>query len=415
MVSLARKNLLKDLPRFLVAQAGIMFAVSLVTIQTGILKGFTQSTTLLIEQSSADIWVSSDNIVNFELTEPFPYLLLQEARRVAGVAQVEPLVIGSGRWYAEDGDLTTLRIFGFAPDGELFTPGDIPASILERLKEPYTAIVDKTNLRSLEIDGVGSTARIRSLPVEVVGLTEQTQSIVSSKFVFTSLENAQAYVSEGYAAQLTCQINEGNLDCTNRYERTFQNTGETAPAPPQSLTADAPVTYLLVEAAPGTDLSALKQRLTDTLPDTQAFTQDELIETTQTYWLNSTGIGFVLALGAAVGVIVGIVIVAQILYTSVSEHLKEFATLKAMGASDWRIYGVIVEQALWMALLGYAPGIGICWGVAAWAMAGQGILILITPVSALSVLGITVVMCLGSASFAIQKVMRVDPGLVFKG
>ncbi len=70
MVSIARKNLLEDFPRFLVAQAGIMFAVTLVTIQTGILNGFTRSTALLIEDSEADIWVASEEMVHFELTEP---------------------------------------------------------------------------------------------------------------------------------------------------------------------------------------------------------------------------------------------------------------------------------------------------------------------------------------------------------
>jgi len=73
MVSLARKNLLEDIPRFLVAQAGIMFAVSLVTIQTGIFNGFTRSTTSDTNNSSADIWVASDSLVHLELTLPILY------------------------------------------------------------------------------------------------------------------------------------------------------------------------------------------------------------------------------------------------------------------------------------------------------------------------------------------------------
>ncbi|MEO1402872.1 MAG: FtsX-like permease family protein [Cyanobacteria bacterium J06635_1] len=416
MVSLARKNLLKDLPRFFVAQAGILFAVSLVTIQSGILKGFTRSTTLLIDQSRADIWVASENLVNFELTEPFPYVLLREAQAVPGVDRAEPLLIGSGRWYAEGGKLTTLRIFGFDPDGQLFSPGQVPPGMLEALKEPYTAIIDETNQRSFRIDAVGDSARIRSLPVQVVGLTQDTQSIVSSKFVFASLENANAYASSGFSADLTCQLAEGGgLNCTNTYERDSQLAqAETMPPPPGELTADAPVTYLLVRAKPGTDLQVLKQRLETALPSTRAFTQDELKIKTQTYWQESTGIGFILVLGSAVGVIVGMVIVAQILYTSVSEHIKEFGTLKAIGASDESIYGVIIEQALWMAVLGYVPGVLLCWGLGTWTAATQGVVVLITPVSALGVFGITVLMCVGSAVFAIQKVTRVDPGIVFK-
>lgn len=412
MVSLARKNLLKDLPRFLVAQAGIMFAVSLVTIQTGILKGFTRSTTLLIDSSAADIWVASENIVNFELTEPFPYVQVQQAQEIEGVALAEALMIGSGRWYS-DGKLTTLRVFGFNPNGQLFRPGEVSNTAIQALKAPYSALIDRTNMRSFRIDSVGDTARIRQLPVMVVGLTRDTQSLVSSKFVFTSLVNANAYISSGFSAGLTCQLGNGDITCVNAYERD-PDAANTDVEEPDSLKSDAPVTYILVKAAPGENLQLLKQRLERSLPGTKAFTKNELINTTQGYWQNRTGIGFILGLGAIVGVIVGMVVVAQILYTSVSENLREFGTLKAMGASDWDIYSVILEQSLWMAILGYVPGLLLCWGMGTWTAATQGIVVLITPLSAIGVLGITVVMCVGSAVFAIQKVTRVDPGIVFK-
>ena len=412
MVSLARKNLLKDLPRFLVAQAGIMFAVSLVTIQTGILKGFTRSTTLLIDSSAADIWVASENIVNFELTEPFPYVQVQQAQNIEGVALAEALTIGSGRWYS-DGKLTTLRVFGFDPDGQLFRPGQVSDTAIQALNAPYAALIDRTNMRSFRIDAVGDTARIRQLPVMVVGLTRDTQSLVSSKFVFTSLVNANAYISSGFSSGLTCQLGSGDITCVNSYQRD-EADGNVQVAEPEPLNSDAPVTYVLVKAAPGEDLSVLKQRIESSLSGTKAFTKDELINTTQAYWQNRTGIGFILGLGAVVGVLVGMVVVAQILYTSVSENLREFGTLKAMGASDWHIYSVILEQSLWMAVIGYLPGLLLCWGVGTWTAATQGIVVLITPISAVGVFGITVVMCVGSAIFAIQKVTRVDPGIVFK-
>jgi putative ABC transport system permease protein len=94
--------------------------------------------------------------------------------------------------------------------------------------------------------------------------------------------------------------------------------------------------------------------------------------------------------------------------------MKEFGTLKAIGAADWLVYGVIIEQALWMAVLGYIPSMVLCYGVAAWTYTAHGILILITPVSAIAVFGLTVIMCVGSAIFAIQKVTRLDPATVFK-
>jgi putative ABC transport system permease protein len=111
---------------------------------------------------------------------------------------------------------------------------------------------------------------------------------------------------------------------------------------------------------------------------------------------------------------VGMVVVGQILYASVSDHIKEFGTLKAMGASQSVIYGVSIEQALWMAVLGYLPGMLLCWGIQSWALAAQGLTILISPGTAVGVFGITVVMCVSSAIFAIQKINRVDPAIVFK-
>jgi putative ABC transport system permease protein len=171
---------------------------------------------------------------------------------------------------------------------------------------------------------------------------------------------------------------------------------------------------VLVRAAPDQDLDVLKQRLENVLPNVATYTREEMANRTRNYWRLRTGIGFVLGLGATVGMIVGMVIVGQILYSSVADHLREYGTLKAMGASDRVIYGVIIEQALWMAALGYAPSMVLCLGLGIWTFNTQGIMILITPLMATGVFGITVVMCVGSALFAIQKVTHVDPAIVFK-
>ncbi|MFW6359935.1 MAG: hypothetical protein ACOC0N_12080 [Chroococcales cyanobacterium] len=93
MASIARKNLFEDIPRFLVAQAGIMFAVTLVTIQTGLQYGFSRSTSQLIDQSQADLWLASENIEHLGLTLPLPYDRVTQARDVEGVAIAEGVII----------------------------------------------------------------------------------------------------------------------------------------------------------------------------------------------------------------------------------------------------------------------------------------------------------------------------------
>lgn len=414
MASIARRNLFEDLPRFLIAQAGITFAVSLITIQAGILQGFTRSTALLIDQSRADLWVASDQMEHLELTEPLPLSTVAQAAQVAGVRRAEALLLGSGRWYSGQGSPDTVRIFGFDPQGQLFVPGTIVAGRIEALTAPYTVLVDRSNSRTLNITSVGQTARIRSLPVTVVGLTQGTQSIAASPFVFASLPTARAYATAGLTSQLNCQIRNGDLHCTNVYQPSTSPPTVNPDQPLAPLSETDPISYVLVQATPDQDLASLSQRLEAALPGTRVYTRAAMAERTRRYWQNRTGVGFVLGLGAAVGIIVGTVIVGQILYASVTDHLKEFGTLKAMGASNWTLYQVVLEQAVWMAALGYLPGVAICWGVRTWALSTQGILILMTPGTLVGVLFLTVGMCTCSAFFAIQKVTRVDPAIVFK-
>jgi putative ABC transport system permease protein len=417
MVSIARKNLLEDIPRFLVAQLGIMFAVTLVTLQTGIFNGFSQSTGQLIDNSAADIWVASDSLVQIELTLPIPLSNVIDARNVAGVERAEPLIFSSALWRQSSNEITRVRVIGFDPNGQLFTPENIIQGSASGLSQPYSVMVDKTNLKSLNIKGIGDKVQVNSLPARVVSLTQGNNSIVSNAFMFTSLESANAFLTSGQTSSVSCQLPSGSteLKCTNSYLSKPQTNDQTTPLPtPNKLVASDLITYVLVQAKPGQDLQELKQKLEAALPNTRAFTKTEFTKKNQTFWQSRTGIGFVLGLGAAVGVIVGVIIVSQILYSSVSDHIKQFGTLKAMGASDWVVYGVIIEQALWMSVLGYLPSMALCYGVAAWTFSTQGILILITPLSAIAVFGLTVIMCVSSAIFAIQKVTRLDPAMVFK-
>lgn len=393
MPSIARKNLFEDLPRFLVAQAGIMFAVSLITIQTGIFKGVMRSTALLIDQSPADIWVGSKDMETLEMTLHMPYERVSEAREVEGVERAEALIVQGTLWRDSSGHINHVRVFGFDPDGELFVPGKIVRGSLSELKNPHTIFVDEASFDGLKVGWIGDKVEVGAFIAEVVGFTQDTQSIVASPYIFASLENAHAFAT------------------TRPTEERAQQGSQ---ADPEPLTSEDEITYVLVKAEPGQDLQELKQRLEEELPYTIALTREEMAEINRTYWEERTGIGFVLSLGAAVGVVVGMVVVGQILYASVSDRIKEFGTLKAMGASQRVIYGVIIEQALWMAVLGYIPGMALCWVIKSWALTAQGLVILISPATAAGVFGITTLMCVSSAIFAIQKINRVDPAIVFK-
>ncbi len=416
MASIARKNLFEDIPRFLVAQAGIMFAVSLVTIQVGILNGFTRSTGLLIDQSSADLWVASQDMVHLEVTSPLPLDQLIKAREVEGVQRAEALMIRAGLWRSADRRIAPIRIYAFNPDGQLFANWKLLQGKLSDLKTPYTIMTDKAQLSAFGLKQIGDTGTIGSLPARLVGVATDTQSMASSAFIFTSLETGNAFATAGLTSTVNCRLQAGDIQCLNDFASAPGTSSSTnsKPPPPKKLSLSDPITFILIQAKPGQDLQALSQRLETALPGTRVLTKAAMAQQTRDYWEKRTGVGFILGLGAAVGFVVGMVVVSQILYSSVADHIKEYGTLKAMGASDWVIYRVITEQALWMAVLGYLPSMALCLGLGAWTMAAKGIMILITPTTAIGVFCITVVMCVGSAMFAIQKVTKVDPAIVFK-
>ena len=172
--------------------------------------------------------------------------------------------------------------------------------------------------------------------------------------------------------------------------------------------------FILVKAEPGMDLQVLKRRLQEKLADTDVHTTAEFSRMTQIYWMFTTGAGVAVLLAAALGLIVGFVVVAQTIYATTVDHIREFGTLKAMGASNRYIYKIIIEQALLAATLGYALGIVAAMLVVRGSEKG-GAAILLPPSLAVGLFFSTVVMCISAALVSINKVTRIDPAMVFKG
>ncbi|MBV8172222.1 MAG: ABC transporter permease [Candidatus Eremiobacteraeota bacterium] len=438
MVPLGRKTLFKDVPRFLVAQAGVAFAVGLIAIEAGIYLGFIKSTILPIQESRADVWVSARGMPYFELTVPLRYDAVARARTVTGVQRAEALFLKTSAWRGAGHKLEYIRVIGFDPNGELWSPGNVSSDELARLNAPDSALVDDSKLGNLGIDGVGGSGSIGNHDVRVVGLTHGAQPVVSATFIFASLRNAKSYlepaVGTGTASDISAAKSVLDPDELARYlnaldiehyliEQGIVPAPKPTPAPKPAavrpedagtLDPGDDISYIMVQAQPHTDLDALKGRLTSELRGTAAYTKTEMENRTSNYWIKRTNIGFILGLIAIVGLVVGVTVAGQILYTSVVEHIREYGTLRAIGAPDSLFYAVVAEQATIMALLGFIPGIILSAIIANWAFATRGVIILITPGSAGLTLVIITAMCIASGVFAVQRALRVDPALVFR-
>ena len=385
---LAWKNLLEDVPRFIVALAGIIFAVTLLTVQIGLFNGFAKSTSLAIEQSTADLWIAEKHVAFFEITLPLSYEHLAKIRAIPGVARAQALSIHTVLWRSPRNTLQGARVIGFDPRGGLFAAGFAP-DLLRSLERPYAIAIDGAQRRPLDI-ALGETATIGQLPAHVVGLTQGTQPIVSPPFLYASLETANAYAPSPLSF--------------------FTPSEATTPEP---LTESDQISYVLVKRDPRVPLATLERAIAARLPDVRVLTRDELLQMTRAFWVGRTSIGFVLSLIAVMGLSVGVIIVGQILYTSVNEHLREYGTLRAMGTSDGLLYLTIAQQASFMAVLGYVPSLVFSIFIQTLS-ASHGVQILITPTTAGIVFLATIGMCIGAGVFAMHRVMRTDPAMVFR-
>ncbi len=170
----------------------------------------------------------------------------------------------------------------------------------------------------------------------------------------------------------------------------------------------------LVRLAPGTDSQKVAESLSSSLPrDVKVLTQKAFIEFEKNYWKTSTSIGFIFTLGAAMGFVVGCVIVYQILYSDVSDHLPEYATLMAMGYQIKTLLGVVAREAILLAVMGYVPAYAAGQALYALVRASTKLPVAMDSHRAILVFGLILMMCMGSALLAMRRLVDADPAEIF--
>jgi putative ABC transport system permease protein len=158
----------------------------------------------------------------------------------------------------------------------------------------------------------------------------------------------------------------------------------------------------------------MQQKLSAFLPkDVRVLTVEEFANVEKQYWAEGTGIGFIFGLGAIMGFIVGIVIVYQILYSDVSDHLSEFATMKAMGYSNVFLVRVLITEALILAVIGFLPSVVLAMGLYQITYSATLLPIFMQIDRAITVFVLTVAMCSASSVIAMQKLYQADPADIF--
>ena len=170
----------------------------------------------------------------------------------------------------------------------------------------------------------------------------------------------------------------------------------------------------LIRLEPGQDAAAVQAQIREAIPeDVRLLTRQEFMDLEIQHWNKTTPIGYIFAFGAMMGLIVGLIIVYQILFADVQDHLKEYATLKAMGYTHGYLRNVVLQEAVILAVLGFLPGMAIAHLVFTQGAGATRLPLEMSVQSALSVFTLTVVMCAGSGLLALRKLRAVDPAEVF--
>ncbi len=374
MASLAQRNLFHDKVRLTVTLTGIVFAIVLIIVQLGLFIGFTFTTSAIIDHAPVDLWITSRGVRNFDVASSFSERKLYQVLGVPGVAMAEKYILRFANWKKPDGGEESVEIVGFNPDTMVGRPWNIVAGNILDLKAPDTVFMDERYKEKLGVTHLGQVVEIRGRRARIVGFTRDIRSFTTSPYIFTSFKNALDYTA----------LNEGQT------------------------------VYILIKAESGVNLQDLKRRLAAKVPDVDIYTSAEFSRKTQFYWMFTTGAGVALILAALMGLIVGVVVVAQTIYATTVDHIREFGTLKAMGASNTYIYKVIIKQAVMSAVLGYGLGISISVAIAFMSRGGGAAIMLPWQIAA-GMLGLTILMCIGAAIISINKVTHIDPAMVFKG
>ena len=367
--------------RLLVALAGICFAGILMFMQLGFRDGLFDASVTVHRLFDADLGLMSPRSMSSISMSGFPRRRLVQSMAHPDVQGITPVNWNFLLWRNPQ-TLTTRQILalGFEPGDSLFTDPELAAKA-KALTSRGRVLFDQRSRNEF-----GPIAKWfdegRIVETELAGKRVRVAGLVS--------------LGPSFGA-------DGNL-LTSR--ETFL---ELLPSnPPGSIEIG------LLRLRPGANPDAVVRSLTASLPnDVKVFTKQAFIEFEKNYWRSSTSIGFIFSLGAAMGFVVGCVIVYQILYTDVSDHLPEYATLMAMGYRLKTLLGVVAREGIFLAVMGYVPAYAAGQALYALVRSSTKLPVAMDLPRAVLVFSLILAMCMGSAVLAMRRLVDADPAEIF--
>ena len=372
-----------DKARFITAISGIAFADLLMFMQLGLLNAMFDSSILVHRKLKADLVLINPQALNYTELSTFPRRRLYQATDVPGVASAEALYINSVQWKnPQTRQKTSVMVIGMNVDRPALDLPEVNQN-LDTIKLPDTFLFDRAS-RGEYSEAIAAAEQEQTVTTEI----ERRTITVGGLFTLGS--------SFGYDATL--------ISSEHNFLRLFPKRQ------PGTVSLGA------IQLQPDADITQVKNALNHhfaELEDVQVMTIKEFIDFEQTYWGRFQPVGIVFGFGAVIGFVVGVVIVYQILSTDVNDHIAEYATFKAMGYRNSYLLGIVLEEAIILAVCGFIPGLACSFGLYTMLHNAAALPVYLTLSRATGVFMATVVMCTISGAIATRKLQSADPADIF--
>ena len=382
-IPLAWLQLTREKTRLAVALAGIAFADILMFMQLGFRDALFEGNVQLHKSLEGEIVLINPQSEALLSMETFSQRRLYQALAVKEVKSVHPIYVDFTGWKnPQTQKLRSIQVVGFNPKEHVFNLPGIQQN------------VNKIKLRDVVLFDRGSRAEFGEIAT----------NIDQGKTIITEVGGRQIKVKGAFQLGTSFGADGNLLTSDLNFIRLFNNERRK-----QGL-----IDIGLIKLKPGANTEVVLENLRNYLPkDVKVLSKQEFIDFEKSYWASSTPIGFIFAFGTVIAFIVGTVIVYQILYSEVSDHLPEYATLKAIGYTQNYLLFVIFKEALILACLGYMPG--FAFAIFQYKMASDATLlpIVMTGSRAVLVLILTILMCSISGVIAVRKLRSADPADIF--
>jgi putative ABC transport system permease protein len=389
---LAWLNLKHDFRRLAAAVAGVCFAVLLMFMETGFMYALFDSTVKLVDDARADLVLVSPARYVLAAEKRFPLARLNQVRSVPGVEAAYAVYIERSLATLRPlprGVPQPVRVIGTSAAEEAFQFDDRPedAPPLAVLDRPQSALIDDKSKRAqfgFALDAVADDQPVRA------ELSGSRIDIIGSFSLGTD------FASDG-----TLLLSAANL--ANYFP--WRNAGG------EPLGA---VDLGFVKLAPDADGEATVARIRDVMADeVTVLTKAAYRQREVDFWKANTPVGMIFQIGTWMGFVVGVIICYQVLYTDIADHLKEYATLKAMGYRPGYFVRLVLAESVILSVMGFIPGVVLSWILYTWLGVSTGLLMNLTVSRAGIVLALTIAMCIVSGVFALKKLLRADPAALF--